>query len=88
MGVKWGRRRLRMLATYLKYNRCLPGTGFQRFAAQALALLRTHRDYRLIVDLRDNGGVSGPFRALLDGLGSSVWSIRSPTPRRPWTSNC
>lgn len=56
-------------AVYLKYNQCLPDSGFQRLAAQALSLLQTHRDYRLIVDLRDNlGGASEPFQSLLNGL--------------------
>ncbi|MEP7024742.1 MAG: hypothetical protein ABJB47_13285 [Actinomycetota bacterium] len=54
---------------YLRYNRCLPDSGFQRLAAQALALLQAHRDYRLIVDLRDNGGGdSAPFQSLISGL--------------------
>jgi hypothetical protein len=56
-------------AVYLKYNQCLPDSGFQKLAAQALALLRAHPDYRLIVDLRDNGGGdSGPFQSLISGL--------------------
>jgi hypothetical protein len=56
-------------AVYLKYNQCLPDSGFQRLAAQALALLTAHRDYRLIVDLRDNGGGdNGPFQSLISGL--------------------
>jgi hypothetical protein len=56
-------------AVYLKYNQCLPGSGFQKLAAQALALLQAHRDYRLIVDLRDNGGGdSEPFQSLISGL--------------------
>jgi hypothetical protein len=54
---------------YLKYNQCLPGSGFQKLAAQALALLQAHRDYRLIVDLRDNGGGdSEPFQSPISGL--------------------
>ena len=56
-------------AVYLKYNQCLPDDGFQRLAGQALAMLRTHRDYRLIVDLRANGGGdSEPFQSLVSGL--------------------
>jgi hypothetical protein len=56
-------------AVYLKYNQCLPGSGFQRLAAKALALLAMHRDYRLIVDLRDNpGGDSEPFQALISDI--------------------
>jgi hypothetical protein len=56
-------------AVYLKYNRCLPDNGFQRLAVQALAMLKTHRDYRLIIDLRDNGGgYTGPFQSLIGGL--------------------
>jgi hypothetical protein len=56
-------------AVYLKYNRCLPDNGFQRLAAQALTVLRTHRDYGLVVDLRDNGGgVSRPFQSLISGI--------------------
>jgi len=43
-------------AVYLRYNQCVSDNGFQRLAARALALLRAHPDYRLIVDLRDNGG--------------------------------
>ncbi len=65
--------RLRMLtasrAVYLKYNQCLSNDGFQRLAARALALLRAHPAYRLIVDLRNNpGGDSGPFQALINGI--------------------
>jgi hypothetical protein len=57
---------------YLKYNQCLPGSGFQRLAAQALALLAAHRDYRLIVDLRDNlGGDTEPFQSLISGIQAS-----------------
>lgn len=56
-------------AVYLKYNQCLPDQGFQRLAAQALAVLRTHPDYRLVVDLRENGGgESGPFQSLTSGM--------------------
>jgi hypothetical protein len=65
-------------AVYLKYNQCLHGSGFQRLAAQALALLRAHRDYRLVVDLRDNGGGdSGPFQSLITGLLADRW-LRGP----------
>lgn len=53
-------------AVYLKYNECLTNGGFQRLAARALAVLRQHPGYRLIVDLRDNGGGdSAPFLALI-----------------------
>jgi hypothetical protein len=53
-------------AVYLKYNQCLPTDGFQRLAARALSVLRKHPGYRLIVDLRDNGGGdSAPFLALI-----------------------
>jgi hypothetical protein len=53
-------------AVYLKYNECLTNDGFQRLAARALAVLRQHPGYRLIVDLRDNGGGdSAPFLALI-----------------------
>jgi hypothetical protein len=53
-------------AVYLKYNQCLSTGGFQRLAAQAVDMLRTHPGYRLIVDLRDNGGGdSSPFQALV-----------------------
>ncbi len=56
-------------AVYLRYNQCLPDGGFQRLAGQALATLKTHRDYRLIVDLRANsGGDSGPFQSLVNGM--------------------
>ena len=68
---------LQMLArqriVYLKYNHCLhwPDTGFQRLAARALADLRAHPAYRLVVDLRDNlGGDTAPFGALVSG----IWS--------------
>ncbi len=60
-------------AVYLKYNHCLhlPDTGFQRLAARALAVLRAHPAFRLVVDLRDNlGGDDRPFGALLSGLWS------------------
>ena len=56
-------------AVYLKYNRCLPDSGFQRLARQSLAILRQHARYRLIVDLRGNGGGSDtPFRTLIRGI--------------------
>jgi len=56
-------------AVYLKYNQCLADNGFQRLAAQALALLRAHPDDRLIVDLRGNlGGDTGPVQALTTGM--------------------
>jgi hypothetical protein len=56
-------------AVYLKYNLCLPGDQFQQLAATALALLRAHRGYRLIIDLRNNpGGDSEPFQALVNGI--------------------
>jgi hypothetical protein len=56
-------------AVYLKYNQCLSGSGFQQLAAQALAQLATHPDYRLIVDLRNNlGGDSGPFQSLTSAI--------------------
>jgi len=58
-------------AVYLKYNQSLSDSGFQRLTARALALLTAHRDYRLVVDLRDNqGGDTGPFQSLLSGLAS------------------
>lgn len=56
-------------AVYLKYNQCLPDRGFQRLAARALRILRQRPGYRLIVDLRDNGGGdSAPFLALIAGI--------------------
>jgi hypothetical protein len=59
----------RQRAVYPKYNQCLTGPGFPRLAARALAVLRQHPAYRLIVDLRDNlGGDSQPFRALVHGI--------------------
>jgi hypothetical protein len=59
-------------AVYLKYNQCLSGSGFQQLAAQALAQLTTHPDYRLIVDLRNNlGGDSGPFQSLTSAIMAS-----------------
>jgi hypothetical protein len=60
-------------AVYLKYNQCLSGYGFQQLAEQALALLKAHSDYRLIVDFRDNGGGDQePFlSSLITGLQDS-----------------
>jgi hypothetical protein len=56
-------------AIYLKYNQCLDDNGFQQLAAEAIAVLRQHPSYRLIVDLRDNpGGDTEPFTSLTDGL--------------------
>jgi hypothetical protein len=56
-------------AVYLKYNQCVSGSGFQRLASRALRLLRGHPGYRLIVDLRDNGGGNAaPFEALIAGI--------------------
>jgi hypothetical protein len=56
-------------AVYLKYNACVSDNGFQRLSAEAIAVLRRHPSYRLIVDLRDNGGGdTQPFTPLLDGL--------------------
>jgi len=56
-------------AVYLKYNDCVPGGGFGRLAARALAFLRDHPNYRLIVDLRGNGGGSSePFESLVTGI--------------------
>ena len=69
----WLRVLARQRVVYLKYNHCLhlPDTGFQRLAARALAVLRAHPAYRLVVDLRDNlGGDDRPFGALLSG----IWS--------------
>jgi hypothetical protein len=56
-------------AVYLKYNQCVPDSGFQRLVGQALALLRSHPDYRLIIDLRGNlGGDSAPFESLTSAM--------------------
>ena len=56
-------------AVYLKYNKCLHDSGFQRLARKSLAILRQHPQYRLIVDLRGNGGGSDvPFRTLINGI--------------------
>jgi hypothetical protein len=65
-------------AVYLRYSQCLPDNGFQRLAARALAALETHRDYRLVVDLRENGGGdSSPFQSLLHGLRAAP-RLRTP----------
>jgi len=65
----WLRTLARQRAVYLKYNQCLPGAGFQRLAARALAVMRAHPTYRLIVDLRNNpGGDDQPFQALINGI--------------------
>jgi hypothetical protein len=59
----------RQRAVYLKYNRCLSGDGFGELAARAIAVLQQHPGYRLIVDLRDNGGGdSAPFEALIASI--------------------
>jgi hypothetical protein len=56
-------------AVYLKYNQCLDGDGFQRLAVRALAVLRRYPSYRLIVDLRGNGGGdTSPFDTLISGI--------------------
>ena len=58
-------------AVYLKYNQCLDNDGFQRLAARALALLRAHPAYRLILDLRDNGGgTTSPVQTLITWIRS------------------
>ena len=45
----------------------VPALG--RLAARALAIMRAHPGYRLIVDLRDNGGGdTSPFQSLISGL--------------------
>lgn len=65
-------------AVYLKYNSCVDTGGFQQLAAQALAALRRHPGYRLIVDLRDNlGGASAPFVSLVDGIAADP-AVNSP----------
>jgi hypothetical protein len=52
-------------AVYLRYNQCLDNNGFQELGAQALALLRAHPAWRLIIDLRFNyGGDSGPLQTV------------------------
>jgi hypothetical protein len=56
-------------AVYLRYNQCIDGDGFQRLAVQTLAVLRRYPSYRLIVDLRGNGGGdTTPFDALISGI--------------------
>jgi hypothetical protein len=56
-------------AVYLKYNICVPTDGFQRLASRAIDVLRQHHGYRLIVDLRDNGGgTTAPFQKLISGI--------------------
>ncbi len=56
-------------AVYIKYNQCLDTDGFQRLAARALQVLRQHPGYRLIIDLRNNGGGStSPVQAFIKTL--------------------
>jgi hypothetical protein len=56
-------------AVYLKYNQCLDNNGFQHLAARALALLRAHPDWRLIIDLRFNsGGDSSPLQTVANWI--------------------
>jgi hypothetical protein len=65
----WMRVLPRQHAVYLKYSQCLPNDGFQRLAARAMAVLDAHPGYRLIVDLRNNGGGdSTPFQSLLASI--------------------
>jgi len=65
-------------AVYLKYNQCLDNDGFQRLAARALALLRAHPDWRLIIDLRFNGGGStSPVQTV------ARWIAADPAVDRP-----
>ena len=65
----WLRILARQRAVYLRYNHCLPGPGFGRLAARALKVLRAHPAYRLVVDLRENGGGdSEPFGPLVSGI--------------------
>lgn len=62
----WMRVLRRQHAVYLKYNQCLAGDGFQQLTARAVAVLRAHPGWRLIVDLRGNpGGTTTPFQQLL-----------------------
>jgi hypothetical protein len=66
-------------AVYLKYNQCLSGNGFRRLANRALAVLLAHRDYRMIIDLRDNpGGDSGPLQFWLAGASHAHRQLRTP----------
>jgi hypothetical protein len=59
----------RQRAVYLKYNQCLDTEGFGTLSARAIALLKQHPGYRLIVDLRNNtGGASQPFEALITDI--------------------
>jgi hypothetical protein len=59
----------RQRAVYIRYNRCLDSNGFQLIARRALAYLRAHPSFRLIVDLRQNGGGdSDPFQTLIAGI--------------------
>jgi hypothetical protein len=56
----------RQRAVYLKYNQCVATDGFGELAGRAIAVLQQHPGYRLIVDLRDNGGGdNAPFEALI-----------------------
>jgi hypothetical protein len=56
-------------AVYLKYNACVADDGFQRLSAEAIAVLQRHPSFRLIVDLRDNGGGdTEPFTSLVSSL--------------------
>jgi hypothetical protein len=64
-------------AIFLKYNQCLSDFGFQRLAAQALAVMRANPGDRLIVDFRGNGGGdTGPFTSLISGLQADPALIR------------
>jgi hypothetical protein len=65
----WWRYLTRTNVVYLKYNRCVSGSGFSAVARDAVAAMRAHPDSRLVVDLRHNGGGdSRPFDALLSAL--------------------
>jgi hypothetical protein len=58
-------------AVYLKYNQCLDNDGFQQLAARALTLLRQHPAWRLIIDLRFNGGGdSSPLQTVATWIAS------------------